>query len=57
MDIAREMIEHDLASVLAPAFDALAATNAHGALDHSMRLRAMDSLLDRVYANRQLETN
>ena len=39
MTIAREMIEHDLASVLAPAFDALAAINAHGAPDHATRLR------------------
>ena len=49
MDIAREMIEHDLASVLAPAFAALAAVNAHGGPDHPIRLRAMDSLLDRIY--------
>ena len=43
------MIEHDLASVLAPAFDALAAINANSAPDHSMRLRAAEALLDRGY--------
>ena len=49
IDVLREKVEGEIDLWLKPFYDALDATDMLGGLDHKTRLRAADSVLDRVY--------